>query len=82
MITTINKDDVTNWCWSDGDTLFSEDGESRPVLTSDIIFVAGKYVGYKLSELSDTWYLKFIQQKNPENYFISIMFGRRLKELE
>lgn len=82
MINTIHKDDLNNWSWSDGETLWHEDGSSREILTSDVIFTAGKYVGYKLSEVTDSWYLKFISDKNQKDHFISVMFGRRLKELQ
>ena len=80
MITTVDKDDC--WFWSDGDSLYGEDGSRRPLKTSDIIFVAGKYAGRLLSEVTDSWYLKFIKDKNKDDYFIKAMFDKRLGEIK
>lgn len=79
MITTFDNDNT--WFWSDGETLWGEDGTKRKVTTADIIFTTGKYVNNKLSEVSDSWYLKFIMDKNPTDHFIKKMFTLRLGEL-
>lgn len=80
MITTVDKNET--WFWSDGDTIYGEDGSRRPILTSDIVFTAGKYQGRLLSEITDSWYLKFIKDKNKDDYFIKVMFDKRLGELK
>lgn len=83
MITLIDKSD-RDWAMIDWDTdeiVYDESGERKPLTTADCIFTHDKYKGYKLSEVSDSWYLKFIMEKNPQDAFISLMFGRRLKEL-
>ena len=79
MITTIDEKD--SWFWSDGESLYNDKGLRRPVQTSDIIFTHGKYAGSRLDEVSDTWYLKFIREKNPDDYFIKTLFTKRLGEL-
>lgn len=79
MITTVDRNDC--WFWSDGDMIYGEDGTRREVKTSDIVFTTGKYVGSKLSEVTDSWYLKFIRDKNKDDYFIKKMFTLRLGEL-
>ena len=80
MITTIDGGDF--WSWSDAHTLWKEDGTKRPLLCSDIVFTAGKYKDSRLDEISDSWYLKFIKEKNSDDYFIKTVFEMRLKELE
>lgn len=80
MITTVDANDC--WFWSDGDMLYGENGTRREVKTSDIMVVAGKYAGSLLSEVSDSWYLKFIRDKNPDDYFIKKMFDKRIEELK
>ena len=80
MITTIDEGDC--WFWSDGDMIYNEKGLRREVHTSDIIFTAGKYKGSRLDEVSDSWYLKFIKEKNADDYFIKKLFEKRLGELQ
>lgn len=80
MITTIDEEDC--WFWCDGDFIYNEKGLRREVKTSDIIFTHGKYVGSRLDEVSDSWYLKFIKEKNKDDYFISKLFEKRLGELQ
>jgi len=83
MISTIDRGD--DWATIDfetEETVYDESGERRPFKTSDIIFTRGKYEGSLLSEVSDSWYLKFIREKNPDDYFIRFAFNTRLSELE
>ena len=80
MITTVDKGKF--WAGSDGVDIWFEDGTKRKANTSDFIFVAGKYEGSLLSEVSDTWYLGFIMSKNPDDHLIQKTFKKRLGELE
>lgn len=80
MITTI--DDNETWFWSDAEMLYGEDGTRRPVKTSDIVFTHGKYKDSRLDEVTDSWYLKFIRDKNTDDYFIMTLLNLRLSELE
>lgn len=86
MISTIDRGpDGRDWACIDFDKdeiVYDESGERKPFATSDIIFTRGKYAGYKLSEVSDSWYLKFIMEKNPDDYLISYCFTKRLAELK
>lgn len=79
MITTI--DNGAFWSWSDAQTIWFENGVKRQIETSDVIFTHGKFDGYKLSEVTDTWYLRFIKEKNSDDYFIKTLFEKRLGEL-
>lgn len=86
MITIVDgpqgKNDWANYNWDTNEIWFEESNTRKQLTMADIVFTHGKYVGYKLSEVTDTWYLKFIKEKNPDDYFISVMFGRRLEELK
>lgn len=83
MINTIDRgNDWATIDWDKDEIVYDESGERVPLTCSQVIFTHGKYQGYKLSEVTDTWYLKFIKEKNPDDYFISLMFGRRLEELK
>lgn len=75
------KDDWAHIDWDKGEIWFEESDTRKPFTTSDVIMKRGKYAGYKLSEVTDSWYLKFIRDKNPDDYFISYAFNKRLKEL-
>lgn len=76
----LGKDDWAHIDWEKGELWFEESDTRKPFTTSDIIMTRGKYAGYKLSEVTDSWYLKFIRDKNPDDYFISYAFNKRLKE--
>jgi hypothetical protein len=83
MISLIDKGD--DWATIDWDTeeiVYDESGKRKPFSTADVIFERGKYAGNKLNEVSDTWYLKFIRDKNADDYFITFAFNKRLGELE
>lgn len=84
MIAIIDRSE-RDWAtvdWETNEVVYDESQIRKPLTTSDCMFVAGKYSGSLLSEIADTWYLKFIRDKNQNDYFINVMFGRRLKELE
>ena len=68
--------------WDNNELWFEESNVRKPFTTSHCLMDRGKYEGYKLSEVTDTWYLKFIRDKNPDDALIRLMFGRRLKEIE
>lgn len=68
--------------WDTDEVYWDETGGRRPLSCSDIVFTRGKYANSLLSEISDTWYLKFIRDKNPDDYFITYAFDKRLKELK
>lgn len=76
------KDDWPHVDWEKDTIFFEESDITRKFMCSDIVFTHGKYAGYKLSEVDNTWYLKFIRDKNPDDYFIKSAFNKRLKELE
>lgn len=61
---------------------YEESKTTNPLTTSQVIFNRGKYEGSLLSEVSDTWYLKFMMEKNPDDEFTNLMFTKRLKELK
>lgn len=86
MITTIDRGkDGNDWAMIDYETdeiVYDESGVRKPLTTSDIMVQRGKYAGYKLSEVNNSGYLKFIMKNNPEDEFIKDMFTRRLGELE
>ena len=86
MITTVDRGkNDRDWAtidWENDEIVYDESGMRKKIDMSDFIFTAGKYKGHLLSEVSDSWYLKFIKEKNPDDHLISIMFGRRLKELQ
>lgn len=59
-----------------------ESNTTVALTTSQIMVTRGKYGGSLLSEVSDSWYLKTIMQKNPDEGFINLMFAKRLAELK
>ena len=61
---------------------YEESDTTIPLTTRQVIFDRGKYEGSLLSEVSDSWYLKFIMEKNPDDGFIKLMFQKRLEELK
>lgn len=83
MISTIDRGD--DWAIIDFDTdeiVYDESGDRKPFSTADIMIDRGQYEGYKLSEVNDTWYLKFVRDKNPDDYLIRYAFNKRLGELQ
>jgi hypothetical protein len=79
---TGGPDDWAHVDWDKETIWFEESDVTKPLTCSDIVFTRGKYEGSKLSEVSDSWYLKFIRDKNPEDYLIVSAFNKRLEELE
>lgn len=77
----LGKNDWGTIDWANGEIKYDESGTTKPFLTSDIIFTRGKYAGLLLSEVTDTWYLKFISEKNSDDYLITYSFKIRLGEL-
>lgn len=75
-------DDWAHVDWDKETIWFEESDTSKPLTTADINIKRGKYAGYKLSEVSDSWYLKFIRDKNPDDYLIRYAFNKRLGELK
>lgn len=67
--------------WDTEEITYDESGGRIPFSTKQVIFTRGKYAGSLLSEVSDSWYLKFIKDKNPDDYLINYTFGKRLGEL-
>lgn len=61
--------------------LHLEDGTTRPLSTSDIRFVRGKFAGSLLSEVDDIRYLEWAITANDDNYFIEASFTLRVNEL-
>lgn len=83
MISSIDKGD--NWAMVDYDNeeiVWDKTMEREPITCSHFRFDHGKYKGYKVSEVDDTWYLDFIMKKNPDNALITLILGKRLGELK
>ncbi len=76
------KDDWAIADWEKETITYDESNITKPITCSDIVFTRGKYAGSFLNEIDNTWYLKFIRDKNPDDYFISYAFNKRIKELE
>lgn len=76
------KNDWSHIDWEKEEIWFEESDIRRPLTCDDIKFTHGKYAGYKLSEVSDTWYLEFIKNKNLDDYLIKLTFEKRLGELQ
>lgn len=76
--------DKPNECWCLIDVITGliscEDGEDRKAECSDVQFTVGKYKGQKLSDISDSGYLKFFLGK--DDPLLDLMFGRRIQELQ
>lgn len=77
----LGKNDWALIDWDTDEIYYDESGGRIPFSTKQVIFTRGKYEGSLLSEISDTWYLKFIRDKNQDDYLISYCFGKRLGEL-
>jgi hypothetical protein len=78
----LGRDDWAHIDWEKNEVWFEESDVRRPLSCSDIVFTRGKYAGSKLSEVSDSWYLTFIRDKNSNDYFIKTTFEKRLLELK
>lgn len=61
---------------------YDETGGRKPFSTAEVRFVHGKFDGSLLSEISDSQYLKFIRDKNPDDGLITFTFNKRLGELK
>lgn len=46
----------------DNDNLYFEDGTKRPLQASDYRLTFGKYSGLTLEDITDEWYLGFLQK--------------------
>lgn len=77
----LGKDDWAVIDWDTEEIVYDESGGRIPFSTREVVFTHGKYDGYKLSEVSDSWYLKFIRDKNADDGFIQLAFNKRLGEL-
>ena len=86
MITIIDgpggKNDWAHILWDTDELWFEESETKKPFTTSDVLLLRGKYAGYKLSEVTDSWYLKFIRDKNLDDGLIVHTFNKRLGELK
>ena len=76
------KNDWGSIDWENDDIFWDETTDRRKFQCSDIVFTRGKHQGQLLSEIDDTFYLKFVLDKNPEDYLINYTFKKRLKELK
>lgn len=76
------RDDWAHIDYENETIWFEESDTTKPLTCSDIIITRGKYADSYLSELTDSWYLKFIRDKNRDNYLITWAFNKRLGELE
>lgn len=77
----LGKNDWARIDWETEEIFYDESGGRIPFSTKEVVFTHGKYVGYKLSEVSDSWYLKFIRDKNADDGLIQLAFNKRLGEL-
>jgi hypothetical protein len=75
-------DDWAHIDWEKETIWYEESDTTKKLTTKDFIFKRGKYAQSLLSEITDTWYLKFIRDKNPDDYLIEFMFNKRLGELK
>ncbi len=76
---------VNDWAhidWEKKTIWFEESDTIVPLSTAHFTFAVGKYQGYKLSEVSDSWYLTFIRDKNPNDVLVQYAFSQRLGELK
>lgn len=76
------KDDWAHVNWEEETIWFEESDTTIPLECSAVVITRGKYAGSYLSELSDSWYLQFIRDKNPDDFLITFMFDKRLGELK
>lgn len=69
----------------DDNHLYDEDGNKRPITSSDYTLPFGKYKGLTLAEVNDVGYLKWLQdsnlQKKPSDWYMDRVISIRLKEL-
>ena len=75
-------DDWAHVNYEEGTIWFEESDTTKKLTTADFMFKRGKYENSLLSEVGDTWYLKFIRDKNPDDYLIEFMFNKRIDELK
>jgi uncharacterized protein (DUF3820 family) len=45
----------------DEENMYCEDGQVRPLQASDYLLTFGKYSGLTLADVTDEWYLNFLQ---------------------
>lgn len=86
MITIKDKSD-DNWCalgFDDNSHVYCEDGTKEPFTTSHVLFTRGKYEGELLSNVSDVWYLNFMQKQGVDNedWFMQECAKMRLLEIK
>lgn len=77
----LGKDDWALIDWDTEEIVYDESGGRKPFSTKEVMLTRGKYEGSLLSEVTDTWYLKFIRDKNLEDGLIKFAFNKRLGEL-
>lgn len=78
----LGKDDWATIDWDTEEIVYDESGGRIPFSTRQVLFTRGKYEGQLLGEVTDTWYLKFIRDKNLDDYLITFTFNKRLGELK
>lgn len=81
---TIADESEKNWCWPDMDDesmICCEDGTTKPLTMDDVLCTRGKFDGYKLSEISDTGYLKWLLNTMTDDHFIQLVCKIRLEQL-
>jgi len=77
----LGKDDWAIIDWDTEEITYDESQSRVPFGTNQVMFTRGKYAGSLLSEVSDSWDLKFIRDKNQDDYMIVYCFNKRLGEL-
>lgn len=86
MFTTIDKSEDV-WCTldagEDGKWFVScDDDTSHQFTTGALVCTRGKYEGYKLDEISDQPYLKWVQEANKDDGFLQEVCELRIQELK
>jgi len=70
----------------DDDHLYDEDGNKRPITTADFTIPFGKYKDLMLADITDTSYLRWLQdsnlEKKPPDWYMDRVISMRLKELK
>lgn len=78
----LGKDDWPLMNWDTEEITYDESGGRKPFSTKEVIFDHGKYAGLLLSDVTNTSYLKFLLEKNKDDYLITYAFNKRLGELK
>ena len=68
--------------WDKEEIYYDLSGGRKPLTCNEVMITRGKYANSLMSEVDDTWYLKFIRDKNLDDGLIQLVFNKRIKELE